>query len=317
MTTDNLPGTRRRASEPFAGAVWKRRAEMNWAVLTIPLGVALVPAVTGTPFRTVVTTGLRASGEAASTVFWLASRVKIPVGMGGPSLRPMIWMFLAILVTFLLTRTATRLIRSGSGATAGLRNVRIGGHHVHHQVFGILIIIGTGIVLVSKMPRGMALAATAAVFGVGVGLTVDEFALWLHLEDVYWTDRGRKSVDAIFCVLVITGTLIGGADFVTGHVGTTGWWSSVAVIAVNLLLCVICLLKGKIVTGVTGIVIGGVALIGAIRLAKPGSWWAAHLYASRPRRARRAASRYNQRHQERWNRLRDLVAGAPLRERPG
>jgi hypothetical protein len=262
--------------------------------------------------------------EAASTVFLLASRVKIPgppvkipVGLGGPSLRPMMWMFLAILVTFLLTRTVTRLIRSGSGARAGLGNVRIGGHHVHHQVFGILIIIGTGIVLVSEMPRGTALDAAAAVFGMGVGLTVDEFALWLHLEDVYWTDRGRKSVDAIFCVLVITGTLIGGADFVTGHVGTTGWWSSVAVIAVNLLLCVICLLKGKVVTGVTGTVIGFVALVGAIRLAKPESWWAEHLYQGRPRRARRAASRYNQRHQERWNRLRDLVAGAPSQEELG
>jgi hypothetical protein len=57
----------------------------------------------------------------------------------------------------------------------------------------------------------------------GVGLTADEFALWLHLEDVCWTDQGRKSVDAIFCVLVITGTLIGGADFVTGRVGTAAW----------------------------------------------------------------------------------------------
>ncbi len=238
----------------------------------------------------------------------LSSRVTIPVGRDDFSLRPMMWMFLAILVTFVITRIVTRLIRSGS---AGLSNVRIAGHHVHHQVFGILIIIGTGIVLVSQTPRGAALDAAAAVFGAGVGLTFDEFALWLHLEDVYWTDQGRKSVDAIFCVLVITGALIGGADFVTGRIGTAAWWSSVAVIAVNLLLCVICLLKGKVVTGVIGIFISVVALVGAIRLAKPGSWWAVHRYASRPRLARRAASRYDQRHQERWNRLRDLVAGAP------
>ena len=247
----------------------------------------------------------------ASTVPELSRRVKIPVGPGGPSLRPMMWMFLAILITFLITRTVTRLIRSGSGARAGLGNVRIAGNHVHHQVFGILIIIGTGIVLVSQAPRGAALNAAAAVFGAGIGLTVDEFALWLHLEDVYWAHEGRKSVDAIFCILVITGTLIGGADFVTGRIGTAGWWSSVGVIAVNLLLCVICLLKGKVVTGVTGIVISVVALIGAIRLAKPGSWWATRVYASRPRSARRATSRYDERHEERWNRLRDLIAGAP------
>ena len=247
----------------------------------------------------------------------IPSQVKIPVGRGELSLRPMMWMFLAILVTFLFTRIVTRLIRSGNGAGAGLGNVRIAGNHVHHQVFGILMIIGTGIVLVSKTPRGAALDAAAVVFGVGVGLTVDEFALWLHLEDVYWTDQGRKSVDAIFCVLVITGTLIGGADFVTGQVGTVAWWSSVAVIAVNLLLCVICLLKGKVVTGIIGVFISVVALVGAIRLAKPGSWWAAHRYASRPRRARRAVSRYDQRREERWNRLRDLVAGAPSQQRPG
>ena len=261
--------------------------------------------------------------EAARTALWAAPRAKlpprvnIPVGRVDLTLQPMMLMFVAILVTFLITRTVTRLIRSGSGAGAGLGNVRIAGNHVHHQVFGILIIIGTGIVLVSETPRGAVLDAAAAVFGAGVGLTVDEFALWLHLEDVYWTEAGRKSVDAIFCVLVITGALIGGTDFVTGRVGTAAWWSSVAVIAVNLLLCVICLLKGKVVTGVVGIVVGVVALVGAIRLAKPGSWWAVHRYAGRPRRARRAASRYDQRHQERWNRVRDLVAGAPSRKGPG
>jgi len=275
------------------------------------------------------------SVDAASTAPWLASLGKLPppvtmpaglkvpsgvnikIGPGGGSLQPMMWMFLAILVTFLVTRIVTRLIRSGSGGRGGLGNVQVAGLHVHHQVFGILIIIGTGITLVSATPQGAALDAAAAVFGAGVGLTVDEFALWLHLEDVYWTNQGRKSVDAIFCVLVITGTLIGGANFVTGPVGTAGWWSSVAGLAVNLVLCVICLLKGKIVTGVVGIVIGLVALIGAIRLAKPGSWWAVRHYASRPRRARRAAIRYNERYQERWNRLRDLVAGAPSQQRQG
>jgi hypothetical protein len=189
--------------------------------------------------------------------------------------------------------------------------VSIGGSHIHHQVFGILIIIGTGIYLVSEIPRGAALDVAAAVFGIGIGLTVDEFALWLHLEDVYWAEQGRKSVDAIFCVLVVTGAVIGGVDFVTGRTGTTAWWSSVGVLGVNLLLCVICLLKGKVMTGVIGIFISVVALVGAIRLAKPGSWWATHRYATRPQLARRAASRYDQRYEERWNRLRDLIAGAP------
>ena len=149
----------------------------------------------------------------------------------------------------------------------------------------------------SQRPYGAALDAAAAIFGVGVGLTVDEFALWLQLEDVYWTSEGRKSVDAIFCVLVITGALLGGTSFVTGRVGTMAWWWSVFVLAVELLLCVICVLKGKIPTGVVGVVIGFAALVGAIRLAKPGSWWAAHRYDSRPRRAARAADRYDERYE--------------------
>ena len=245
------------------------------------------------------------------------SGVKVPVGRADLTLQPMMWMFVAILVTFLVTRMVTRLIRSGSGVGAGLGNVHLGGNHVHHQVFGILIIIGTGIVLISQTPRGAALDAAAAVFGAGVGLTVDEFALWLHLEDVYWAEQGRKSVDAIFCVLVITGALIGGTDFVAGRIGTAAWWSSVAVIAVNLLLCVICLLKGKVVTGVVGIFFSVAALVGAVRLAKPGSWWATHRYAGRPRLAGRAARRFGQRHRDRWNWVRDFVAGAPSQERSG
>ena len=239
------------------------------------------------------------------------SRVRIPVGRADLTLRPMMWMFLAILLTFLIARFVTRAIRSGNGGRAGLGNVSIGGNHIHHQVFGILIIIGTGIVLISQEPHGAGLDVAAAVFGAGVGLTVDEFALWLHLEDVYWTEQGRKSVDAIFCVLVITGALIGGVGFMTGRIGTAAWWSSVAVIAVNLALCVICLLKGKVVTGVIGIFVGLAALIGAIRLAKPGSWWAARRYPPGSRRAARAARRFDHRHIQRWNQLRDFIAGSP------
>jgi hypothetical protein len=251
-----------------------------------------------------------------TTVTDLPAGLRISVGTGGGALRPMMWMFAAILVTFLVTRTVTRMIRSGSGGGAGLGNVRIAGVHIHHQVFGILIIIGTGIVLVSATPQGAALDAAAAVFGVGVSLTLDEFALWLHLEDVYWAEEGRKSVDAIFCVLAVTGVLIGGADFLSGRVGTAAWWSSVAVLAADLALAVICLLKGKVPTGVIGTVISPVALVGAVRLAKPGSWWATRRYGARPRRAERAGHRYGPRYQRRWNRLRDLVAGAPSRERP-
>lgn len=238
-----------------------------------------------------------------------APGAEVAVAVGDSVLRPMMWMFLAILATFIITRTVTRLIRSGQ--TRLLSDLTLASTHIHHQVFGILLLIGTGIVLISATPQGAALNIAAAVFGVGTSLTLDEFALWLHLQDVYWSREGRKSVDAIFCVLAVTGVLIGGADFLSGTVGTATWWVSVAGVLVNLALSVTCVLKGKIVTGVIGMVLQVVGLIGAIRLAKPGSWWSTHRYRHRPRALHRSQARFDDRYEARWNRVRDLVAGAP------
>jgi hypothetical protein len=232
-------------------------------------------------------------------------------------LRPVMWMFIALLCTFVITRTITRRIRSrGDGAETtgvGLKDVTIGGVHIHHQVWGILIMLGAGLALIASTPDGVALDVVAAIFGIGVSLTFDEFALWLHLEDVYWTTDGRKSVDAIFAVLAVTGILIGGADFVTGTVGSAEWWSSIAGLMLSLALCLVCLLKGKMVTGVIGIVFSVVAFVGAIRLAKPDSWWARRRYGRRPRRMARSERRFGAAYERRWNRVRDLVAGAPTR----
>lgn len=148
-------------------------------------------------------------------------------------LRPVMWMFVAILVTYLATRLITRRIRrqqraaelaaaevgdarDGSGGL--LRNVSLGGVHIHHQVFGILLMCSVGIAPIGLSPQGTALNICAALFGVGVSLAFDEFALWLHLDDVYWSPADRKSVDAIFCRLIIVGILVGGVDFLTGAV---------------------------------------------------------------------------------------------------
>jgi hypothetical protein len=222
----------------------------------------------------------------------------------------------SFLATFLFIRTSARLMRSPK-VPWWPGSIETGGLHVHHLVFGIVMMLLFGFLAIAVSLTDPWRELVAAGFGVGAGLTLDEYALWLHLKDVYWAEQGRQSVDAIFCVLVICGVLVGGASFLSGELGSAAWWSSVAAIAVNLVLCVICLLKGKVVTGVVGIVVGVVALVGAIRLAKPGSWWATRRYASRPKRALRADHRYGQRYRERWNRLRDLVAGAPSQPGPG
>src|SRR5436190_7258126 len=103
----------------------------------------------------------------------------------------------AFLVTFLFIRTSARLIRSprvpwwpGSVKTGS-------GLHLHHLVWGIVLLLTTGFL-------GFAIGAgspwheiLAGGFGVGAGLTLDEFALWVYLRDVYWTEEGRASLDAV------------------------------------------------------------------------------------------------------------------------
>jgi hypothetical protein len=224
-------------------------------------------------------------------------------------LHPVMWMFIAILVTFLITRGITRWIRSGN--SKGVGNMSVGGVHLHHQVFGILLIIGAGIALVAATPEGVALNVVAVIFGVGISLTLDEFALWFYLEDVYWHEQGRRSVDAIFCVLAVTGVCIGGVDFLSGRPGSSSWWWSVAALAFTLFVALVCLLKGKVLSGLIGIFFIPVGIVAAIRVAKPQSLWARRRYATRPRRAQRSAKRFGPSYDARWNRLRDLVAGAP------
>jgi hypothetical protein len=102
-------------------------------------------------------------------------------------------------VTFAAVRGIVSAIRSGKGP---FRDVSTGGVHIHHLVWGILLVLlvsygwllqfGTGL---DERRRWM--RSTAIAYGVGSALTLDEFALWLHLEDVYNTPEGRKSVDAV------------------------------------------------------------------------------------------------------------------------
>ncbi|MDQ2723565.1 MAG: hypothetical protein M3Y19_09725 [Actinomycetota bacterium] len=238
--------------------------------------------------------------------------MKIPLN-GSASLSPVATLFIAILVTFVCTRLITRHIRSQETPGGAFSNVTIGGVHVHHQVFGIIFMLGAGLALIAATPEGAALHVTAAFFGVGVSLTFDEFALWLHLDDVYWTDDGRKSMDAMFCVLAISGLLIGGVDFITGDVGSVDWWASVIALLLTLLLALISVLKGKMVTGVIGVFFFPVSLVGAARLAKPKSVWSRRRYTHRPKKLRRAETRFDAAYEAKWNKLRDLVGGAPSR----
>ena len=104
---------------------------------------------------------------------------------------------LAFLVTFGVVRIITYAIRSGVGPFHNITTS--GGLHIHHLVWGILILLVVGYVwLVEKAVGSSWLASfTAIAYGVGAALTLDEFALWLNLQDVYWEKQGRASIDAV------------------------------------------------------------------------------------------------------------------------
>jgi hypothetical protein len=181
-----------------------------------------------------------------------------------------------------------------------------GGLHVHHLVFGIVILLATGFALALQPPSPW-LEIFAAGFGIGAGLTLDEYALWLHLEDVYWAEEGRRSVDAVIIAAVIGGLLLMGfLPFSTDDGIVPIVLSMLVVVAI----ATVAVLKGKLVMGVAGVLFPVVGLIGAIRLAKPGSRWAERRYRPGSRKLIRATERY-ERHTRRYQRFQDRVAGAP------
>ena len=108
------------------------------------------------------------------------------------------------LLTFGIVRAITYLIRAGVGPIHNITTS--GGLHIHHLVFGILILLVVGYVWLVELGVGSSWVAslTAIAYGVGAALTLDEFALWLNLRDVYWERAGRQSIDA---VLIFAGLL--------------------------------------------------------------------------------------------------------------
>ena len=147
------------------------------------------------------------------------------------------WMLASFLVTFLATRAITRAIRTGRGP---FRNAKFGGVHVHHQVYGIFLLLGAGTAEFTYRPATPWSDGLAILFGMGAALTLDEFALWLHLEDVYWEREGRGSVDAVLVAMIVGVLLLvgvnpfgddaGGSESVTavGVVGNLGCGRRVA-----------------------------------------------------------------------------------------
>lgn len=106
--------------------------------------------------------------------------------------------WLAFTGTFSTVRAITHSIRSGKGP---IHDVSAGGVHLHHYMWGILTVSGVGAVALRGDERLRRHPLVALFYGVGLGLIVDEFALLLDLEDVYWAKDGRKSVDVAISLI--------------------------------------------------------------------------------------------------------------------
>ena len=196
-------------------------------------------------------------------------------------------MLVAFVATFAATRAVTRLIRSGRGPFG---DVSVEGVHVHHLVPGIFLMLIAGALEFSLIPHSTWRHVFAGAFGVGAALTLDEFALWLHLDDVYWAEEGRRSVDAVvFAAGIGLVTLTASNPFARTQGESRllfGFY-----IALNVVLALVAVMKGRLFLGISGVLMPLLALVGALRLARPGSPWFRRFYRSGTKKHLRAVRR--------------------------
>ncbi|MFE9725077.1 hypothetical protein ACFYQ5_16140 [Streptomyces sp. NPDC005794] len=234
-----------------------------------------------------------------------------------PGKLPLLLALSAFVLTFAITRMITRMIRAGKGP---FRNIAPGGVHVHHVVPGVVLTVVGGFGAVACGQRGVAAGILAVVFGMGAGLVLDEFALILHLDDVYWTEEGRQSVEVVvltasLVLLVLAGFAPLGVDQLSGE-QQQNRLGVVLTYVLNFGFVLIALFKGKARMAVIGTLVPFIAMIGALRLARPASPWAKRFYRRRHRaRAKAVLRAYH--HDVRWarprRRFQDLIGGAPDR----
>ena len=243
---------------------------------------------------------------------------------------PLLCCLVAFILTFFVTRSFVRLIRHRADRGHPTRwwhprNVHVGGVHIHHVTFGVVLVLVAGLTLVTLSIDGQepAFSVAAALFGIGAALVLDEYALILHLSDVYWEEDGRASVDAVFAAVAVAGLLImglhplmfflptwHGADAVALRAGVGG------TLVLTLPLAVVVLLKGKLWTGLLGMFIVVLLVVGAIRLSRPHAPWARWRYTAQEGKMRRALQR-----ERTWRRpvvraklwLQCAIAGTPRR----
>ncbi len=100
--------------------------------------------------------------------------------------------------------------------------IQMGGRHIHHLVIGITILLLVGYGWLCEIGSGTSASSIfvgrlmSILYGVGAALTLDEFALWLNLRDVYWSREGRSSIDAIILFGALLAASAWGAPLLSG-----------------------------------------------------------------------------------------------------
>jgi lysyl-tRNA synthetase class 2 len=207
------------------------------------------------------------------------------------------WVFLVLLGfvgSFAFIRMSTRLMRSPR-VPWWPGSIETGGVHVHHLVFGIVLMMAAGAISFGGFATDVIYGICALFFGIGAGLTIDEFALWVHLDDVYWAEEGRQSIDAtVLAVGALSLILLGVRPFEvdTGDAGQV--ILSLVLLLFHFACVAICFLKGRMAHGFFGLFIPLLDVYGAARLGKPDSAWARRFYGERnPKKQARAEKRFH------------------------
>jgi hypothetical protein len=215
--------------------------------------------------------------------------------------------------SFAFIRMSTRLIRMEVSWWPG--NVESeSGVHVHHLVFGIFTMMAAGTLGFASFGHSPYAEICAFLFGVGAGLTIDEFALWVYLEDVYWAEEGRSSIDATVIAASLIGLIVIGVNPFEFDKDGEGIVPAIISALLVIFLVAVCFLKGRRLHGVLGIFLAPVALYGACRIGKPDSGWARRRYGERhPKKQAKAEERFHPgRRTDRFKEaFRDLVGGKP------
>ena len=220
---------------------------------------------------------------------------------------PLLLCFSAFIATFSVTRLITRTIRAGRGPFKD--NVSASGLHVHHAVPGIILLIVGALMAVGTSARPY-IEIAGVLVGVGTSLVLDEFALILHMSDVYWTEDGRVSVELVSLTVACLGFVLVGSnpfDFADTAVGQVAAGGVISALAFHLVIVGICVSKGKYELALLSIFVPFLGLVCAIRLARPESRWARRFYR-RPaelERAKRRAERYDRR----YGRFTNVIGG--------